>query len=479
MRSPHCGLNRWSRPATAAAAATLLSFAPATAGAQPGPPMGGADGLHVEFMEDSLPNGLRVLYHVDRSTPAVAVNVWYRVGARDEEPGRTGFAHLFEHVMFKGSRNVADGEHWGLLERAGARGGADVNGTTGHERTNYFQTVPSNQLGLALWLEADRMGTLLETLTQEKLDNQREVVKNERRQGTESDPYGTWYELMLARVFPEGHPYHHSTIGSMDDLSAASLDDVRRFFRSYYTPDNAVLAIAGDFDVAEARRLVARYFGPIPRGGGRPALPPMSLPIPIGRAQRMTVPVTRTRAPAVFAGFRVPAQADPLGPAAVLLSMVLGEGEASPLYDRLVRGGERAVSASAWNIWMVDGADLATFSATGAPGANADSLARALEEVIPTLAAAITQQRLDAVRAGLRFQFLNGLQSLGGFGGRSDRLAEGYVYHGNANWVNERMRGFDAVTVEQLRRAAGEWLVPENRVTLVFDPAAPAAGGER
>ncbi|HEX2080151.1 MAG TPA: pitrilysin family protein [Longimicrobium sp.] len=452
-----------------AAVVVALAAAAAPAGAQ-----AEADSavLRVAFVQDTLPNGLRVLYHVDRSIPAVAVDVWYEVGAKDEAPGRTGFAHLFEHVMFKGSRNVPDGAHWALLERAGARGGADVNGTTNHDRTNYFQTVPSNQLALALWLEADRMGTLLETLTQEKLDNQREVVKNELRQGMESDPCGAWYELMLARVFPEGHPYHHSIVGSMEDLSAATLEDVRHFFRTYYTPDNAVLAIAGDFDLHEARRLVQRYFGPIPRGAARPARRPMTLPIPIGRTERTTIPLTRSRAPAVFVGFRVPAQRDSLGPAAVLLSMVLGDGEGSPLYQRLVREGRRAVAASAWNIWLVEGADLATFSATGAPGADADSLAAALEEAIPALIEAVTQERLDAVRAGLRFQFMNGLQTLGGFGGRADRLAEGWIYFRDPGWVNARMRRFDAVTVDQLRRAARQWLVPLNRVTLVFDPAA-------
>ncbi|HEU0054019.1 MAG TPA: pitrilysin family protein, partial [Longimicrobium sp.] len=223
------------------------------------------EGVRIDYVEDSLPNGLKVIYHVDRSTPVAAVDIWYNVGSKHEQPGRTGFAHLFEHMMFKGSRNVGDGRHFALLEDAGARAGSDINGTTWFDRTNYFEQVPSNQLELALWLEADRMGTLLETLTPEKLDNQREVVKNERRQGVDNQPYGTWLEKLLPRGFPAGHPYSHTVIGSMEDLSAASVDDVKNFFRTYYAPNNAVLVVAGDIDVEQAKALVRKHFADIPR----------------------------------------------------------------------------------------------------------------------------------------------------------------------------------------------------------------------
>src|SRR4051812_4194488 len=177
-----------------------------------------------------------------------------------EQPGRTGFAHLFEHMMFKGSKNVADGQHFQLLEAAGGRAGADINGTTSWDRTNYFEQIPSNQLELGLWLESDRMATLTETLTKEKLDNQREVVKNERRQGVDNQPYGTWVEKTQEALFPETHPYHHPVIGSMEDLSAASVEDVRNFFKTYYAPNNAVLVVAGDIDVPAAKALVRKYF---------------------------------------------------------------------------------------------------------------------------------------------------------------------------------------------------------------------------
>src|SRR6478672_6881013 len=238
--------------------------------------------VKISYVQDSLPNGLHVIYSIDHSTPVVAVEVMYNVGSKMEQPGKTGFAHLFEHMMFKGSRDVADGVHWALLEKAGGRAGADINGTTSWDRTNYFEQVPSNQLELALWLEADRMGTLTETLTKEKLDNQREVVKNERRQSVDNQPYGTWLEKSGEALFPAPHPYHHSVIGSMADLSAASVEDVQNFFKTYYAPNNAVLVVAGDIDVPQAKALVSKYFGPIPRGPVPPKMASMSVPVVVG-----------------------------------------------------------------------------------------------------------------------------------------------------------------------------------------------------
>ena len=208
-----------------------------------------------------LANGLDVILHEDHTTPVVGVNLWYRVGSKDEKTGRTGFAHLFEHLMFQGSQHH-DSEYFGPIEKVGA----DINGSTAEDRTNYYETLPSNALELALWLESDRMGFLLPALTQAKLDNQRDVVKNERRQSVDNVPYGRSEELIHEALYPKGHPYHHSVIGSMADLSAASLSDVSAFFRTYYAPNNASLTIAGDFNVAETKALVEKYFGPIPRG---------------------------------------------------------------------------------------------------------------------------------------------------------------------------------------------------------------------
>src|SRR5262245_16030341 len=232
-----------------------------------------------------LPNGLFVALSEDHTAPIVAVNLWYHVGSANERPGRTGFAHLFEHMLFQGSADVEANEHFELVQRAGGT----LNGSTWLERTNYFETVPSNQLELALWLEANRMGKLLPAMTQQKLDTQREVVMNERRWTLDNQPYGTWMEKLPALCFPPEHPFHHSLIGSMEDLTAASLDDVAAFFRSYYTPDNAVLSIAGDFEPAQARMWVEKHFGPIPRGGGKPPIANMAMPTTFGSARRETV----------------------------------------------------------------------------------------------------------------------------------------------------------------------------------------------
>src|SRR5438270_8416466 len=248
-----------------------------------------------------LPNGLFVTLSEDRTAPIVAVNLWYHVGSANERVGRTGFAHLFEHMLFQGSEHVGSNEHFELIQRAGGT----LNGSTWLERTNYYETVPSNQLALALWLEADRMGYLLPAMTQEKLDTQRDVVKNERRWSVDNQPYGTWWERLPALAFPDDHPLHHSLIGSMDDLSAASLDDVRQFFAAYYRPDNAVLSITGDFEPAETRRLVSEYFGPIPRGKGKPPLAPMVLP-PIFGEHRRQVVYDNVSLSRIFMAFRTP-----------------------------------------------------------------------------------------------------------------------------------------------------------------------------
>ncbi|HEV2131502.1 MAG TPA: pitrilysin family protein, partial [Longimicrobiaceae bacterium] len=280
----------------------------------------GSETVDLEYTEETLPNGLKVIYHVDRSTPVAAAVMWYDVASKHEPPGRTGFAHLFEHLMlFTGSRNVPEGQGWAMLEAAGGRAGPDLNGTTSADRTNYFSQVPSNALEMALWIEADRMATLDDALTQTKLDNQREVVKNERRQGMDNQPYGLWGEKMLGHLFPEGHPYHHTVIGSLEDLNNATLEDVRDFFRTYYVPNNAVLVVAGDIEVEEARRMVHRYFAGIPRGADPPPLRDASLPPLLGRSVREVVEDANAPAPAVYVGFRMPNARDPRAPVVDLL----------------------------------------------------------------------------------------------------------------------------------------------------------------
>jgi zinc protease len=457
-------------------AVSLLCLVAGTAGAQAGKTMqqGKSPELRIDYTQETLPNGLTVLYHVDHSTPVAAVLLWYNVGSKMEQPGRTGFAHLFEHMMFKGSKNVADGQHWALLEAAGGRAGADINGTTSWDRTNYFEQVPSNQVELALWLESDRMGTLTETLTKEKLDNQREVVKNERRQSVDNQPYGSWLEKSEELMFPESHPYHHSVIGSMADLSAASVEDVRSFFKTYYAPNNAVLVIAGDIDVSQTKAMVRKYFGPIPRGPNPPKLANMSLPTIIGREQRVVVQDALAPAPRVYVAYRVPAEKDRRAPVVDVLASVIGGGSSSRLDESLVRRQQIATSVTAFNLNLADGADMLVFIATGKPGSSPDSLERALlAELAGT--SSFTQSELERAKALQRFSFVDGLQTTGGFGGRADLLAEGWTYFHDPNFVNTALRQIDRVTLDDLNALGRERLVPTNRVVLVYVPVKKTA----
>ncbi len=463
----------WIVPALLLASRAAAAQPPRPAPAAP-TPAAPAPAVRIDYVEDSLPNGLRVLYHVDRSTPVAAVDIWYDVGAKHESPGRTGFAHLFEHMMFKGSRNVGDGQHWAMLEAAGGRAGADINGTTSTDRTNYFEQVPSNQLELALWMEADRMGTLLETVDQKKLDNQREVVKNERRQRIDNQPYGGWFEDVLAAAFPAAHPYHHAVIGSMADLSAAALDDVRQFFRTYYAPNNAVRVVAGDIDVGEARRLVRKHFAAIPRGPAAPPLRDMTVPPLLGAAHRRVVPDANAPAPAVYVAFRVPPARDPDWATVPLLASVLADGKAGRLYHSLVRERQLATNVFGGNFGLVDGADVMVFSVTGRPGVDPAELEGAVLAVLDSARAGVSQAELDRVRAGTRFRFVDGLQRTGGFDGRADLLAQGATFFRDPNWVNTVLPRYDAVTVAQLRTLAAERLVAHNRVTLVYVPTRAA-----
>ena len=451
-------------------AVSLLCLVSAHAGAQAkSAQTGKSPELRVDYTRETLPNGLNVIYHVDHSTPVAAVLLWYNVGSKMEQPGRTGFAHLFEHMMFKGSKNVADGQHWALLEAAGGRAGNDINGTTSWDRTNYFEQVPSNQLELALWLESDRMGTLTQTLTKEKLDNQREVVKNERRQSVDNQPYGTWLEKAGEAMFPEGHPYHHSVIGSMADLSAASVSDVQNFFKTYYAPNNAVLVIAGDIDVPQAKAMVQKYFAPIPRGPVAPKLANMNVPANMGAEQRIVVQDPLAPAPRIYVAYRVPPAKDRRAETVSVLAQIIGGGNSSRLDEALVRRQEIATSVSGFNIGLADGADMLVFIASGKPGSNPDSLEKALlAELAGT--SSFTQSELDRAKASQRFNFVDGLQTTGGFGGRADRLAEGWTFFHDPNHVNTVLGDFDRITLNDVNALARERLVPTNRVILVYVP---------
>jgi zinc protease len=449
---------------------------PAPAGAQSPPPV---PAVRLEYEEETLPNGLRVIYHVDRSAPVAATVLWYDVASKHEQTGKTGFAHLFEHLMlFTGSRNAAEGRHFALLEAVGARSGADINGTTSWDRTNYFQQVPSHALELALWLEADRMATLDEALNQAKLDNQREVVKNERRQSNDNQPYGVWVERMLTHLYPADHPYHHNVIGSMQDLENGTLEDVRAFFRTYYVPNNAVLAIAGDIDIPATRQMVRRYFGGIPRGAEPPPVRSVPLPTRLGEQRREVIQDANAPSPAVYVGFRMPGGRDPQAPAVSLLSTVLATGRSSPLYRSLVRERQAATNVFSFNFGLVEGADMLVVGAVGRPGASADSLEAALLGELEGIAERIDAAELQRAQATSGYTLVNQLQAMGGFGGRGDVLAQGAVLHGDPGWINGWLPALSAVTVEDMRALVRDRMRPDNRAVLVFVPNRRPAGAQ-
>ena len=416
-----------------------------------------------------LDNGLFVTLSEDHTAPLVAVNLWYHVGSANEREGRTGFAHLFEHMLFQGSANVGTNEHFETIQRAGGT----LNGSTWLERTNYFETVPSNHLEEVLWLEADRMGWLLPGMTQQKLDLQRDVVKNERRWSVDNQPYGTWWERLPELCYPPSHPFHHSLIGSMEDLSAASLDDVATFFRTYYTPDNAVLTIAGDFEPKAARAAVERLFGRIPRGPGRPPLPDMSLPATFGRRQRRLIR-DDVALPRIFLAFRSPVFGSEEYYAASICAAILGLRRGSRLYRTLVRERQVAQDVGAYTFDLAKGADILVCDATARPGKPVELLEEQLEREIDRLVdRGVTGEEVERARALLETDFVNAMQSAGE---RADQLSRFATYFGEPRLLNEQVDRYRAVTAAEVAAFARERLIEENRATLVYVPRAEAAG---
>lgn len=432
----------------------------------------------LKFEKYTLPNGLEVILHEDHSTPIVSVNTWYKVGSGDEKPGRTGFAHLFEHIMFMGSQNVAVGEFDKLLESAGATN----NGSTTEDRTNYYENVPSNALALALWLDADRMGYLLPTMDLAKLDLQRDVVKNERRQGVDNVPYGRADETILAALYPKKHPYSWPVIGSLADLSAASLDDVKDFFRTYYAPNNATLSIAGDFDPAEAKRLVALYFGRIPRG---PKLPPRPVVAAVKlKKDTFLVLEDKVQLPRVFYTWPTVKAYNADEAALDILASVLASDKNSRLYKRLVYDMQTAQSVRASQqsgrlagIFQID-----LLPKPGNKPADLDKIVR--EEVQRIITSGITPRELERVKNSYRSLFLNRLASIGGFGGKADLLNEYNYGVGTPDYVQQDAARYQRVTMADVRRVAKRYLstpkvvltvVPEGKTDLKLI----ATGGDK
>ncbi len=415
-----------------------------------------------------LPNGLFVTLSEDHSAPIVAVNLWYHVGSANEREGRTGFAHLFEHMLFQGSEHVGANEHFELIQRAGGT----LNGSTWLDRTNYFETVPSNQLPVALWLEADRMGALLPAMTQQKLDTQRDVVMNERRWSVDNQPYGTWWERLPALAFPQSHPFHHSLIGSFEDLTAASLGDIEQFFRTYYTPDNAVLTIAGDFDPVEARALITQYFGDIPRGAGKPPLPAMDVPAKFGGWRREVVE-DDVMLPRLFLAFRSPPFGTDAYYAASVCGAVLGMRRGSRLHRTLVREQEIASEANAFTYDLSKGSDLLIVDVTARPGVSVELLEAATVAQIDLLRReGVTSAEIDRAVALIETDFVSAMQSASE---RADRLSQFATYFGDPAIVNTQTDRYRAVTADAVNAFARESLGVDNRVSLVYVPRASEA----
>jgi predicted Zn-dependent peptidase len=419
---------------------------------------------HYPFVRHRLDNGLRVVVSEDHLAPVVAVNVWYDVGSRHETPGRTGFAHLFEHLMFQGSRNVGRNDHFGLVSAAGGT----LNGTTWCDRTNYFETVPAHHFETALWLEADRMGGLLDALDQQNLDNQREVVKNEKRQSRDNQPYGSWLDLVHELGFPPGHPYQHSTIGSMADLDAASLEDARGFYSTWYGPDNAVLSIVGDVETQAALDAVERYFGGIPAKGSYPPPPPHDLPPTLGGEVRRVVP-DRVPVPRIFAAYRCP----PFGTAGFdaieVATTVLGGGRGSRLYKELVLDrGLMQPDDQITSTWpLVAGAALAIADLAAREGVDPDVLEAAYDEVTARLGDGIRDDELERAGSLITSTWLHHLATVDG---RADMFSQFTTLFDAPELVNDMLPRILAVTADEAVQAARDVLRPDNRVLLRFVP---------
>ena len=424
--------------------------------------------IALPIVERRLDNGLLVVVSEDPVTPNVAVCLWYGVGSRHEQPGKTGFAHLFEHVMFQGSANVKKGEHFELVQAAGG----SLNGTTSFDRTNYFETMPSHQLALALWLEADRMGGLLAALDQENLDNQRDVVKNERRQSYDNQPYGTAYERLFKMLFPPSHPYHHLPIGSMEDLDAASLQDVRSFFTQHYAPDNCVLVIVGDTTVAEATELADLYFGGIAPRLERPPVPDGTIG-PLEQSVRVEVHDEDVPAERYTAAYRIPADGAPDVEAMAVASSVLSRGQASRLTRRLVRRDELAQEVSFGVERLVGGASVAYVDVLARSGVALSDIEAAVEEELAALAAeAPTGEEMERARALIERAWLD---QLTGVQGRADQLARFATLHGDPGLLFGVVDRALAVTPEDVRDSVATYLRPDARAVLTYHLDAPKA----
>nr|MBP6799462.1 insulinase family protein [Luteimonas sp.] len=409
----------------------------------------------------TLPNGLRVVVHTDRKAPIVAVNIWYRVGSKDEPAGRSGFAHLFEHLMFQQSENHK-GEYFDPFRAVGA---TDQNGTTNSDRTNYFQNVPTTALDTALWMESDRMGHLLGAVDQAALDEQRGVVQNEKRQ-SENQPYGQVWEKLGKALYPASHPYGHSVIGSMNDLNAASLDDVKQWFRTWYGPNNAVLVLAGDIDLATAKQKVAQYFGHIPAG------PTMAQPaVDVAQRPRTTREVMQDKVPQprVYRVWNVPEVGTVDIDRLQVLAYVLGGAKSSRLDARLLHGDKLVdnISAGAWPSQLGSSFGVIATVKQGVDPAKVEAIID--EEIRRLVAEGPTEEELARAKTVIRAGFIRGIERIGGFGGKADVLAECAVYEGDPGCFRTSLSNYAATTAADVKAVGAKWL-GEGSHTIVVEP---------
>ena len=433
-----------------------------------------AQEVDIPFKEFTLDNGLTLIVHEDHKAPIVAVNLWYHVGSKNERPGKTGFAHLFEHLMFGGSEH-AKGRYIDAMEKIGA---TDLNGTTNNDRTNYFENVPTSALDYTLWMESDRMGFLLGQLDQKTLDLQRGVVQNEKRQG-ENQPYAVSFQLITQNTYPAGHPYSWTVIGDMADLNAASMDDVKEWFKTYYGPSNVVICLAGDIDFKTAKEKVEKYFGNIPPGP------------PVGHQEAWIAKMTGThrgvvqdRVPQarIYKVWNVPPDGTPDGDYLDLVSDVLSSGKSSRFYKRLVYDDQIATNANAF----VDLREIAgqfRIQATAKPGGDLAQVEKELEEELARfLKDGPTAEELARVKAQYQANFIRGIERIGGFGGKSDQLARNQVFHGEPAHYKVSLKRVQEATAEDLKAAANRWLTDGVYILEVHpfpDYKTAAAGADR
>jgi predicted Zn-dependent peptidase len=413
----------------------------------------------IKYTQFFLPNGLRVIFHEDHSTPIVGVNIWYHTGSKNETPGRTGFAHLFEHMMFQGFKGY-DYDYVPVIQEVGGA----INGSTSQDRTNYWELLPSNFLETAIFMEAGRMAGLLDAMTQTKLDNQRDVVKNEKRQRVDNQPYGQATYKITETMYPEGHPYHWSVIGSMEDLSAASLEDVKGFFRRYYVPNNASLVVSGDFDPAEARSYVEKYFGPIPKGGDitRPQVTALKL----DREIREQID-DRVQLPRIYYCWHSVPQFTKDEAALDMLASILGGGKSSRLYKALLYDKQLAQQAFAFN-GTNEIAGLFQIVATAKPGHTLAEIEQVVGEEIDKLKTTPpTPEEMERVYNAREAGFIYGLQTVGGFGGKDDQLNNYATFLGNPGFFEQDLARYRKVTAADVQRVAREYLTDKRYVLSV------------